>query len=135
MKAVASILTLIVTAASASLALAQGTVTFNNSSTSLVQVQVWESSTTYRFEPIPKGQGYVQLAYAPSGTNFVPWSFGQTASAWIASNPGWTLGLTTPIAPVDGRFNGGVITLIGVPAGANADYVILAWTGAQTSFD
>jgi PEP-CTERM motif len=132
MKAVVTILTIIATAASASLGLAQGTVAFNNSSTSLVQR--WADATGSTLQAVPKGNGYVQLAYAPVGTAMTAWS-GQTSAAWLAANPGWTLGPTTPIAPVNGRFAGGIITLTGIAAGANADYLILGWSGVATSFD
>lgn len=110
---------------------AQGTVSFNNDSTSLVQMQGWwEASPT----PVPKGGGYVQLAYAPSGTAFTPWAW-TSASAWLEANAGWTLGSVTPIGPVAGRFNGGVVTLNGIPARGTVDCAILAWTGSMSSFD
>lgn len=126
-------LLLISTIASSSRGMAQGTVAFNNSSTTLVQQ--WADATGSTLMAVPKGAGYVQLVYAPSGTPLTPLYGGQTASAWISANPGWTLGPVTPISPVAGRFNGGIVALNGVAAGANADYIVLGWTGAQTSYD
>jgi hypothetical protein len=135
MKKYLSIIAVAAMAAYATSALAQGTVGFNNSSTTLVQQ--WADATGSTLQAVPKGGGFVQLAYAPGGTAFTPYvpGSGQLASAWIAANPGWTLGPTTGIAPVAGRFNGNIQTLTGVAAGANADYVILGWSGAQSSFD
>jgi hypothetical protein len=133
MKKYLSIIAVAAMAAYATSALAQGTVGFNNSSTTLVQQ--WADATGSTLQAVPKGGGFVQLAYAPGGTAYVPYTLGQTATAWIAANPGWTLGPSTGIAPVAGRFNGNIQTLTGVAAGANADYVILGWSGAQSSFD
>jgi hypothetical protein len=132
MKKYLSIIAVAAMAAYATSALAQGTVGFNNSSTTLVQQ--WADATGSTLQAVPKGAGFVQIAYAPGGTAYTPWA-GTTASAWIALNPGWTLGSSTGISPVAGRFNGGVLTLTGVAAGANADYVILGWAGAAASFD
>jgi PEP-CTERM motif len=133
MKKYLSIIAVAAVAAYATSALAQGTVGFNNASTSLINQ--WTDATGSATMAVPKGAGFVQLAFAPGGTAFVPYTVGQTASAWIAANPGWTLGSSTPINPVAGRFNGGIVTLTGVAAGANADYVILGWTGTQASYD
>lgn len=132
MKKYLSIIAVAAMAAYATSALAQGTVGFNNSSTTLVQQ--WADATGSTLQAVPKGAGFVQLVYAPSGTAYTPWS-GGTLSAWAAANPGWTLGPTTGIAPVAGRFNGGVVELTGVAKGANADYLIVGWAGAQPSFD
>lgn len=98
-------------------------------------MQYWADATGSTTQAVPKGNGFVQLVYAPSGTTLTPLYWGQSASAWIAANPGWTLGLITPINPVAGRFAGGIVTLSGVAAGANADYVVLGWTGTASSFD
>lgn len=132
MRSILYSLILICIAASGSRGLTQGTVAFNNSSTSLVWMQSWSSG-----EPatvVPKGGGYVQLAYAPAVSAYAPWG-GQGAQAWLSANPGWTLGPITAIGPVAGRFAGGIVTLTGVGAGAEAAYAILAWTGTETTFD
>src|ERR1700752_2628622 len=102
MRGIVTSLLLVFTIVSTSRALAQGTVGFNNSSTTLVQM--WADATGSTLQAVPKGNGFVQLVYAPSGTALTPLYWGQSASAWISANPGWTLGPTTQINPVAGRF-------------------------------
>lgn len=116
-----------------SLAVAQGTVRFNSSNSSLVFQFMDATGSSYM--AVPSGQGFVQLAYAPIATAYSPYTPGQTATAWIAANPGWTLGPIAPIGPEAGHFDGGIATLAGVAAGTYADYVVLGWTGTQPTFD
>jgi hypothetical protein len=70
MKKYLSIIAVAAMAACATSALAQGTVGFNNISTSLVQQ--WADATGSTLQSVPSGGGFVQLAYAPGGTAFVP---------------------------------------------------------------
>jgi len=118
--------------ACASSAFAQGTVGFQNSSSSLVQQ--WTDNNNSTLISVPKGAGFVQLFYAPAGTAFTPWD-GQSGNSWINGNAGWTLSAATPIAPIAGRYSGGVITLAGIAAGNSFDFVLLGWTGAAADFD
>lgn len=107
----------------------QGTISFNNSSTSLIQ---WVEPSTGSLEALPKGQGYVQLFYALHNTPYTPFLY---SPGFVRMNPSWTLGPVVPIFPVDGRFNGGVMNLAGVPVGFDADYVIMGWSGNATTFE
>jgi len=129
MKKYLSIIAVAAMATYATSALAQGTLGFNNSSTTLVQQ--WTDANNSTLMSVPKNAGSVQMFYAPGGTAYN----GSSLTGLIANNPGWTLGAITPIAPVNGRFNGGNITLTGIAAGANVSYAIIGWTGNYASFD
>ena len=129
MKKYLSIIAVAAMATYATSALAQGTLGFNNSSTTLVQQ--WTDANNSTLMNVPKNGGSVQLFYAPGGTAYN----GSSLSGLIANNPGWTLGAITPIAPVAGRFNGGNITLTGIAAGANVSYAVIGWVGNFASFD
>lgn len=113
----------------------QGTVVFANS-TGLVKQ--WASPTDQTPISVPKGGGFVELVWAPSGAAFSAWNPSQTMAAWLAANPAWSVagspvGFTTPAA---GKFNGGTLTLTPLtPAGGSVDYVVMGWTGAASSFD
>jgi len=132
MKKYLSIIAVAAISAYATSALAQGVIAFNNTSTTLVQE--WADATGSVKQNVAKGNGGVQLAYAPAGTAVTPWS-GQTTTAWLAANPGWTLGPSTGISPVAGRFSGGAVTLTGIPFGATPQFVVLGWSGTAGSFD
>jgi hypothetical protein len=128
----------------ASAAFAQGLVGFINNTAGYVTQ--WTSSTDPTLIRVPAGGGMVELLTAPSGTAFN--SLGTlgasgyvlnypTLEAFLGANPGWadmaTVGFTTPAA---GRFNGGTVTLQTAIAGnANAEYVIIGWTGTAATFD
>jgi hypothetical protein len=129
MKKYLSIIAVAAMATYATSALAQGTLGFNNSSTTLVQQ--WTDANNSTLMNVPKNGGSVQLFYAPGGTAYN----GSSLSGLVANNPGWTLGAVTPIAPVAGRFNGGNITLTGIAAGANVSYAVIGWVGNFASFD
>jgi hypothetical protein len=129
MKKYLSIIAVAAMATYATSALAQGTLGFNNSSTTLVQQ--WTDANNQTLINVPKTGGSVQLFYAAGGTAYNSSSL----SGLVANNPGWTLGPITPISPVAGRFNGGNITLNGIAAGANVSYAILGWVGNYASFD
>jgi len=143
-------LTLVVLIFTPSIILAQGTVQFANSSASLVQR--WTSADDSSLTPVPVGGGYVQLIAASKGTplpaplgvyegssGFVP-AFSSLAG-FLAANPGWAVpyvdppGATAPIAPVPGRFFGGTMTIYPLGEGADADYVVIGWTGPYATYD
>jgi PEP-CTERM motif len=113
---------------------AQGTVLFQNDSRGLV----YEWNLTNDPTPVLDVWTRVQIAYAPAGTTYHPWNIGQMTTAWLAQNPGWTVGpMATNFLGVDnaGKFDGGTITLDGVTAGAQAEYIIFAWDGGLTFDD
>jgi hypothetical protein len=128
----------------ASAAFAQGLVGFINNTAGYVTQ--WTSSIDPTPIRVPAGGGMVDLLTAPAGTAFN--SLGSlgaggfavnypTLEAFLGANPGWqsvaTVGFTTPAA---GRFNGGTATLqSAIAGGANAEYVIIGWTGTAATFD
>ncbi len=122
-----------VVAAHVTAVLGQGTVTFINDSHGLVKQ--WTSVDDSTLISVPKGGAFVQLAYAMTGTPFTPYQFfGQ--KAWLSWNSGWQLGPIVEInAPLPGRFNGGVVTLDGLPSGGDAQYVVFGWVGRAATFD
>lgn len=134
MKKYLSVLTVAAMAAYATSAFGQGIITFANN-TGLVQQ--WTAADNSTLISVPKGGGFVQLFWAPSGTAYTPWTASMSGAAWVAANPGWTLGtavgFTTPAA---GKFNGGNLTLSPLAnIGGGVDYVIAGWTGSAASFD
>ncbi len=122
-------------ASSSATAPAQGTVVFQNDNRGLIYS--WQGTN----DPTPVLVGVnVQIAYAPAGTTYDPWNPSQNTTDWLAQNPGWTLGPSVTnafgtIPPPSGEFDGGTITLDGVAAGAQAEYVIFAWEGNSPTFD
>jgi hypothetical protein len=134
MKKYLSVLAVAGLAAYATSAFAQGTVVFNNG-TGLVQQ--WTAADNSTLINVPKGGGWVQLFWAPSGSAYSPWTGGMTEAAFKTANPLWkqeaAFGFTTPAA---GKFTGGQLSLSPLtPAGSGIDYVIMGWTGAAASFD
>ena len=135
---------LAISALLASSAFAQGLVGFINNTAGLVRQ--WTSATDPALMSVPAGGGMVDLLTAPAGTAFNALGslsglgFGltyPTLAAFLGANPGWqsvaTVGFTTPAA---GRFNGSTVTLQGaITGGANAEYVLVGWTGSATSLD
>jgi len=120
MKKYLSIIAVAAMAAYATSALAaDGTLGFNNLSTSLVQ---YTDPATSLLAKVPSGK--VQLYYAAGGAALVPWNGSLTPTAWLTANAGWTLGPIANIAPA-GRFNGNVATLTGITAGADASFAVI----------
>ena len=120
-------------AASPTTAPAQGTVVFQNDSRGLV----YSWSGTNDPTPVLTAPN-VQIAYAPAGTAYVPWNASWNTTDWLAWNPGWTLGpsATNDLGPDKvGMFDAGTITLDGVAAGSEAEYIIFAWEGDSPTFD
>ncbi len=120
-------------ASSSATAPAQGTVVFQNDSRGLVYS--WSGTN----DPTPMlASPNVQIAYAPAGTTYAPWNPDQNTTDWLARNPGWTMGpsWTNRLgAGWEGKFDAGTITLDGVAAGSEAEYIIFAWGGDSPTFD
>jgi hypothetical protein len=149
-------LTLVVLIVTPSMIFAQGTVDFHNNSTGLVQQ--WTSSSDPTLAPVPVGGGYVELIAAPVGTALQPLGVYEGGSGFLpgysslagflAANPGWVVPssfpygrpapqVPAPIGGAPGRFNGGTM-FIPPPTnlgGADADYVVIGWTGPYATYD
>ena len=91
---------------------AQGTVTFNNASTSVITNSAGAS--------LPAAGITVGLYFAPAGT---------------VLESAFALQGTTTIAPVPGRFTGGTRVLTGIAEGAQAAIQIRAWSGAFATYE
>ena len=80
---------------------------------------------------VPFNAAQVQFAWAEIGTPFVPWTPAVNASAWSASNPGWTaIGAPATVGiPAAGRFAGGTLIAQTAIAGAVIQGVVIGWTG------
>jgi hypothetical protein len=130
--------TLVVLLVTPTMAFAQGTVALQNQ-TGLVKQ--WTSASDSTLIAVPKGGGYVELMSAPVGTALLNPNLRQFSSlaGFLAANPGWSLPQGNPPASIiglgAGLFNGGTLTLNGIPGGANAEYIIAAWTGPFTTYD
>lgn len=107
----------------ASAALAQGTVTFANTSSTLVTFD-----TSRGGPPALHGQP------VPTGTTGDFADF-RVALYWLnpATSSFEQLGAAVPIAPVAGRFSGGTRTTgTGTPAGASGTFLVRAWSHGST---
>jgi hypothetical protein len=137
-------LTLVVLILTPTIILAQGTVNFVNSSTSLVQK--WTGVYDSTLMPVSVGGGYVQFIAAPKNTTL--WAplgsydlFGfqpnyTSLAAFLAANPGWAVASApTEINVGAGLFNGGTVTVNGISPGADADYLVIGWTGPYSTYD
>ena len=143
MKRLLGILAITALAASA---FAQGTVVLQNQ-TGLVKQ--WTSTTDNTLITTPQNGGYVELITAPAGTALVNPLFtsvpgGQFANysslaGFVAANPGWSFAQGNPAPAIigfgAGLFNGGMLTIPGIPPGGPAEYMIIGWTGAYTTFE
>jgi hypothetical protein len=124
-------------------ALAQGTVAFQNGTNSLVKQ--WTSLTDSTLTNVPRGGGFVELIAAPVGTPLLHPLFTKfwglypnywSLSSFLGANPGWAALAITPISSFSaGRFNGGTVTITDIAEGANADYMVIGWTGNYASYD
>jgi hypothetical protein len=127
---------------------AQGTVGFINNSAGLAKQ--WTSLTDPTLISVPVGGGEMELLVAPAGSSLTPLGalsasgFAPnftTLAGFLAANTGWEAinaasgSAYTGITPVAGRFNGGGVALPGVAGGLNAEYIVIGWTGAFTSYD
>jgi len=143
MKRLLGILAITALAASA---FAQGTVVLQNQ-TGLVKQ--WTSMTSSTLISTPQNGGYVELIAAPSGTALAnalgtlgPAGLADTYSSlagFVAANPGWGFASGTPAAAIigfgAGLFNGGTLTIPGIPNGGAAQYIIVGWSGAFTTYE
>jgi hypothetical protein len=128
------------------MAFAQGTVVLQNQ-TGLVEQ--WRGISDSTLVNTPQNGGYVELICAPAGTALVNPLFtsvpgGQFANysslaGFVAANPGWSFAQGNPAASIigfgAGLFNGGMLTIPGIPPGGPAEYMIIGWTGAYTTFE
>ena len=117
-------------------ALAQGTVILQNQ-TGLVRQ--WTSPSDPTLIGVPKNGGYIELIAAPANTPlYSSWIMNYSSlSGFLAANPGWAVagGQAYPIAFGPGLFNSGTVTINNIAEGASAEYLILAWTGASTTYE
>ena len=124
-------------------ALAQGTVILQNQTGLVRQWASWSDSTPIS---VPKNGAFIELIAAPTGTALSTPLGSHNASGFnpnysslsgfLAANPGWAVaGGVYPIAFGAGLFNSGTVTINNIAEGANAEYVIIGWTGAFTSYD
>lgn len=133
---------LIVLMVTPTMAFAQGTVAFENNSAGLV--------TEYPTPPPgPASIFSVELIAAPHGTSlpnplgtYVPQDLLQyfipnysSLAGFLVANPGWVVVATTGSAVAGGLFNGGVVTINNIAAGAHADYIFIGWSGAFGNLD
>jgi hypothetical protein len=116
--------------------LAQGTVMLQNQ-TGLVRE--WYGGVLIS---VPKNGGYVELIAAPVGTPLVGSILNYSSLAgFLAVNPGWAAAVNnsgaapTPIALAAGLFSGGTYTINNIAEATNAEYFLIGWTGASTTWD
>lgn len=104
----------------------QGTITFNNSATTLVVYQLNYGSPDTA--PVPVGSGYVELFWAPLGTTDL-----QLFQPVPGLNP-------LPISVQAGRFTGGTRTIpagsgfTGIAPGALVSAYLRGWTGTANAW-
>jgi len=124
-------------------AFAQGTVTFQNL-TGLVKQ--WTSATDSTLVSATKGNAMVDLITAATGVtlpnplgtynaagNFIPAY--STLATFLTANPGWTSQAVGGVNSANGIFNNGTVSLTGIADGANAQYLIIGWTGTEATYD
>ena len=147
-------LTLVVLIVTPSIIFAQGTVVIGNQ-TGLVQR--WTSAYDSSLAPVSVGGGYVQLIATTKGnpllhplgvyegsSGFLPGY--SSLTGFLAANPGWVVPVDIKdrfwpaLAPVaihsaPGIFNGGSAGILNIGPGADADYVVIGWTGPYATYD
>ena len=118
--------TLVVLMVTPTMAFAQGTVRFQNNASGWVRQ--WTSSSDPTLISVPVGGGSVELIAAPPGTalRFQPVVSFSSLAGFLAANPGWEGVATTGITTIPGYFNGGNVTINGIPAGGNVEYFVIA---------
>lgn len=115
---------------------AQGLVSFQNSSASVIK-QKNAGEPDSAAVAVPANGGFVQLIWAPAGT---AWSYNAAVdgalSGWLTTSS-WKIldGSLKAIGPAAGRFNAGGLTVPTATPGAAIDAVIVGWTGNAVSFD
>lgn len=117
----------------------QGTLVFKNTESTLVHVAMGMPLPTS--PPVPIGEGFVQLLWAPAGSEWNQirtWDPLQGSLAnWLVQHPAWTAvpESITPISSSPGRFDGGTLTLPTPTPGAGIEVAIIGWSGNFASFD
>jgi hypothetical protein len=121
-----TLVTMLAAAAMVASSYGQGTVTFNNTATTLVTKDTAPGDSTQVGVVGNPSAGKVELLWAPVGTTdlslFAP------------------LGAVVNVAPTPGRFNGGTRSVpagsgfTGIAAGGAAAFVVRGWTGAAASW-
>jgi len=137
------LLGLLIVAVVATSAFAQGTVTMQNNN--LGWITQWTSATDTATVHSPTGSGTVDLFAAPAGATINPLgvmtaagfapNYG-TLEAFLAANTaaGWVqVGSSALTGP--GLIHGGVLSITGVAAGANAAYILIGWNSASGTLD
>ena len=60
-------------------------------------------------------------------------------AGFVAANPGWSFAQGNPAPAIigfgAGLFNGGGLTIPGIPAGGAAEYMVVGWSGAFTTYE
>ena len=56
-------------------------------------------------------------------------------AGFLAANPGWADQATAGINAAPGILNDGLVTIWSLGAGADADYMLIGWTGPYTNYD
>ena len=127
-------------------AFAQGTVVFQNLTG---QIKQWTSASDATLIASPKGAFTVDLISAASGIalpnplgaynasgNFVVNPSYTTLATWLAANPGWSSDAVGGTSSVNGIFNNGTVSLIGIPGTAtSAQYLIVGWASTAVDLD
>jgi hypothetical protein len=106
--------------------LAQGTVTFQN--TSATVVKYGSGGTPYSAAAnAPGTYSAAELVWAEQGTAVTAWN-GESLSGWLAVNPGWSA-VPSSIKSLNpaGRFNAGVCTLNTSSPGAIVQAYVVGW--------
>jgi PEP-CTERM motif len=140
-------LTLVVLIVTPSIIFAQGTVSIGNQTG---RVQRWTSAYDSTLVPVPKGGGYVELIATTKGnpllhplgvyqgsSGFLPGY--SSLAGFLAANPGWAVASGQynpgPIGFGPGVFANGNATIGNIGEGADADYVVIGWTGPYATYD
>jgi hypothetical protein len=134
---------MVITALAAS-AFAQGTISASNG-TGLVNQ--WSSTANSTIIKVPKNSGIVEIFAAPTSAAAATALFSATAggvkmnysslAGWLADNTGWeaVTGGQGTLPSLAGQFSLGTLTINNIARGANAQYLIIGWTGNAASLD
>lgn len=109
-------------------AFCQAMVNFENTTTTLIRQPDSPSSPGSR--PL---FGFVQLAFAPTGTPLDPpttWGGPSEYYSFLSRNPGWLFADVTKVE--NGLFGGGTLTLDGIIPGSTITYAVFAWGPWET---
>lgn len=113
-------------------ALAQGTINFANSSTTLVKYG--PTSGTYATgSSAPINTSFVELLWAEPGTAAGAYSSGETLATWLGANQGWNAMSSSikAVSPLVGRFSAGTLTANTTVAGEVINAIVIGWSGGS----